>query len=90
MALQPGQFAAVGAIACALNQYSGIDLWTEERVRAALHRVQLFYVGYGHMEPPGFHQSFPPTLAVVQTAAPATPHLSLRIEVLRGGHEWPT
>jgi enterochelin esterase family protein len=89
MALQPGQFAAIGAIACALNQGNGIDLWTDERVRAALQHVQLLYIGYGHMEPPGFHQSFPPTLAVVHAAAPAAPHLSLRIEELRGGHEWP-
>jgi S-formylglutathione hydrolase FrmB len=89
MALHPGQFVAVGAFACALNQGNVIDLWTHERVRAALQHVRLLYVTYGQLEGPGFHQSFPPTIAVVNAEAPSVPDLTLRIEEKRGAYEWP-
>jgi enterochelin esterase family protein len=89
MALHPGHFAAVGAFACALNEGNGIALWTEDRVSSALQHVRLLYIGYGHLEGPGFRTSFPPTLAVVQAAARSAPSLTLQLEEHRGAHQWP-
>ena len=85
---RPGAAAAVGAFSAALGGGGGGAEPDEGHLRAALAPLRTLYLARGHLENERLTGSFDRLAAAVRALAPDYPNLALRVEVLRGGHEW--